>query len=88
MFTIFFTSLLELALAAFGITLFQQVLFEKSNWQIVRLISNVVLIFSTLSLIIIHCFSDKPNFVELISLLLWIINFYFSYRWWKTSKKQ
>lgn len=75
-----------LALATFGFTLFCQLKLKNSNWQVVRLVSNGVLIFSALFFIAVHYFSNKFKPEELISLLIWIINFAVSYYIWQNSK--
>lgn len=75
-----------LALATFIFTLFCQLKFKNSNWKVVRLVSNSILIFSELFFIAIHYFSNKFKPEELISLLIWIINFAASYYIWQNSK--
>ncbi len=75
-----------IAIVVLFFTIFCQLKLKNSNWQIVRLISNSVLIFSTLGLISIRYFIGEFDYIDLITLLLWIINFAISYKLWQNSK--
>lgn len=74
------------AIAVFGFTIFCQVKFKDSNWQIVRIASNVFLIFYELIFMAIHYFSSESVIIDLICLVIWIINFAISYCLWQNSK--
>ena len=77
-----------LALATFIFTLSCQLKFKNSNWQVVRLVSNSVLIFFALFFIAIHYFSNKSFIIDLVTLAIWIINFATSYYFWQDRKNQ
>ncbi len=83
-FEFFFASLSILAIAVYVVTLFGLYIFKDFNWLIV-IFSNAVIIFSTLGLITIHYFFGNFNYVELITLVIWIINFAIDYFIWQNN---